>query len=441
MALYSITVQVTNSSDNSAVVGARLFTNGVTSATTNSSGSAIIQVTSGGSATLQITATGFQSSTQTINTSPAPPLSIQVSLAPAPVTSQQNIVLQFVPAVAGILFTVTQGPTTPLEGTTLPDGSFPSLTNPVPYGTYSISATLEGYQTLTQSFAINGQTTPYTFTLIENVDTDSAQQGNNTGNSSTNLSAPSSILSQTTTIPPVSSEYIYPNTAYDMYFTITGARIYIGNLFIDECNSIQYALQDNAIPIYGYASRYVDAYGQGRSLVQGQLTLNFVTEGYLYTVMQQYSQLIATNLTPPTLAISGAQSVDMVLGLMTSRDSYLQQAANNPNPIAQAQNTAAANTAQSQITGIVAAMAPGTVSILNAKRQAQQVGSTDVIPFDNAIYQDVLFDIRIEMGNEVTGVKRIRYIEKCKLISNEQVIAPDGQTLLDSYGFIGRRLR
>ena len=445
-----ISLNVTSSATSLPVVGAAIFINGTINfdptqftVVTDSNGNASFQIP----ATLtqmQITATGYQSTSQSISTSSLLPQSIQVVMVPA-VVPASAISFQFDPAVAGITWQLTQSSNAIDNSVSTSDGSSPSNIV-IPNGTYTVAASFTGYQSISQSLIINGQTSPYTLTLIQNTDPSTAQQGNTNGNSTPLSGPPASVLSSTTTSSPVSSEYVYPTTEFDKYFTIVGVCIYIGNLFIDEVSSIQYALQDNAIPIYGYASRYVDAYGQGRSLVQGQLTINFVTEAYLYTVMKDYAQYVSTSNKAPALSISGATAVDQVLGLMTTRDSYLQQAVNNPNSASTAITTgnspvALAAAAQTQITALTNAMPPAQITTLNTKRQAQQTGSTSVISFDNAVYQDVLFDIRITMGNEITGVQRTRYIEKCKLISNEQVIAPDGNTLLDSYGFIGRRLR
>jgi hypothetical protein len=55
------------------------------------------------------------------------------------------------------------------------------------------------------------------------------------------------------------------------------ARMYIGNVFVDELDSVQFVLQDNKIPVYPYLGRYFAAIGQGRSLVQGQIAINFIS--------------------------------------------------------------------------------------------------------------------------------------------------------------------
>lgn len=438
-----VTLKVTNATDNSPVAGARVFIDGAANfdpnqftVTTNAVGNANFQVPSNlSNRVMQVTADGFQSANQLINTIALTPQSVAVSLTPVPVQSQP-IDLHFIPEVAGILWSIT-GPVS-ANGVTDADGDSSSDSG-IPFGNYILTANLTGYQTLTVNpFVVNGQTDPYTFGLIANASPSTIQTGNTSDSSSKTTNQDSSKLSQVITEPPAQNEYIYPNSDFDKYFTITGARIYIGNLFIDECSSIQFALQDNATPVFGYASRFYDAIGQGRSLVQGQLALNFVTEGYLYTVLQEYKRVLKSTQGTPLIQSPKIDTIAQILGLMGARDNLNQQARNNPGDTT---SEIRAGQLQAKISALLNTLTPDQVESLSNKRTQQIKAFNDVIGFDNAVYQDVLFDIRVEFGNEVTGVKRVRYLEKCKLISNEQVIAPDGQTIVDSYGFIARRLR
>ena len=452
MPYIQITLHVINSSNNSPVVGAQVYINGTINfdpnqftVVTDTNGNASFQVLSNlGNQLMQVTANGFQSGTQSISTLTFGPQSINLSLTPVAIQAV-TVNLQFVPATAGITWQITSGspPATFViaSGVSAADGTA-STSSTITLGTYNFTANLAGYQSLTTSIVVTAQTSPYTYTLIANSTDTSTQQGNTSGDSSAATTQPTSNISSVTTQAPAASEYIYPNTDYDKYFTIVGARIYIGNLFIDECNTIQYAVQDNAIPAYGYASRYADAYGQGKSLVQGQLTINFVTEGYLYTVLKEYAKY-----QPPsqftTPSSNASNTVSQILGMMATRDSYMQQVNNNANSNQPAVMNSAvqAGLLNTQITDMLKTLTPVQLASLSSQRQQQLTTFNDVVGFDNPVYQDILFDLRVELGNEATGVKRIRYIEKCKLIANEQVIAPDGQTILDSYGFIGRRLR
>jgi len=447
MALYTpVTLIITDASTNAPVVGAQVYINGSANfdptqftVVTDANGRASFQVPlSPNIAQLQINATNYQQGSGILSVNSTNPQSQQIALAPTPV--QLGIVaLQFTPSVAGITWTITGGSTS-VNGVTS-DNGMSTLPNPLPYASYILTAALSGYQSLSATLIVNSQTSPYPFVLIKTDDPTTVQTGSNTSDSSQGTSQPTSITSSVSTSAPDQSEYIYPNSEYDKYFTIAGARIYIGNLFIDELASIQYTLQDNAIPVFGYSSRYADAYAQGHSLVQGQLSINFVTEGYLYTVVNEYKKLLkSTQSTGFPINSPQADTVAQILGMMDARDNLFQQANNNPNSFNSNASTQGI-ILQGQINTLLATLSPAQMQTVSNYRAKQLNNIPDAVGFDNAIYQDVVFDIRVEMGNEVTGVKRVRYLEKCKLISNEQIIAPDGQSLLDSYGFIARRLR
>ena len=444
MPAYSpIVLSVIDGSTNDPIDDAQVFINGSANfdptqftVVTDSTGKATFQVPLNPvQVQMQVKAVGYESANQLLLANTVVSQSVQVTMTPS-APAKINIDLWFIPAVPGISWALS-GPASS-SGVTDNAGTSTTLT-PIPLGTYTLVANLSGYEPYNQSLVVTTQVDPYTITLVQLSDPNSGQQTGNATDSSQSTSQLSSIVSSTSTVPPAPAEYTYPNSEYDKYFTVTGARMYIGNIFIDELNSVQYALQDNAVPIYGYASRYVDAYAQGRSLVQGQLTINFVTEGYLYTVMQEYQRFIQNTQNTQALVNSSAQqTIITILGKMAARDSLLQQANNNPNDKGSA--TQAANL-QIQINSLRAGLTPEQMQTLATNITQQNTSYANVIGFDNAVYQDVLFDIRIELGNEITGVKRVRYLEKCKLISNEQVMAQDGQTLLDSYGFIARRLR
>ena len=87
----------------------------------------------------------------------------------------------------------------------------------------------------------------------------------------------SSWLSSTQVDP----EYIPSDYGFQRYFTRAQTRLYVNDIFIDEFHHIMWELQANLIPKFGYCSFKFDDVAQGKSLVQGQLAINFVSPGYL----------------------------------------------------------------------------------------------------------------------------------------------------------------
>lgn len=224
--------------------------------------------------------------------------------------------------------------------------------------------------------------------------------------------------------PSTTETFTAPNGEYGKYFTCQDARIYIGSSFIDESIYVQFTLQDNKIPLYGYRSRYFDATSQGKSIVQGQLGLNFVSEGYLYTALNDYMN--RQNSTP--------NDDQTTLNNLAYTKAQLQiQQASTPTSYVQSQLTA--------INIQLAAMAANpNVSLATAQTFANSSNATSSAPtYPNAVYTDIVFDIVLQLEGAQRTVKRM--LEGCQLIANDQVIDSSGNTLSDGYSFIARRLR
>jgi hypothetical protein len=66
------------------------------------------------------------------------------------------------------------------------------------------------------------------------------------------------------------------------------AAIYIGDIWIDEVSSFSYTTSQDKSPLYGYASQQFDDTAAGHVLVQGQFTINYKEQGYLWLVLRRW---------------------------------------------------------------------------------------------------------------------------------------------------------
>jgi hypothetical protein len=211
-------------------------------------------------------------------------------------------------------------------------------------------------------------------------------------------------------------EKIYGNGDFESYFTSAQARVYVGNLFLDEVQSIQFALQNNIVPVYGYASRFADAFAEGKSLVQGQLVLNYVSPAYLFTVLEEYDRV---------LAVQDGKSADYKDGEALAKMIQARRA------------SAARGWIDSSYEDRLQTLAASPEVIRAAKQKLLGEGFDPV--YCNGVYIRREFDMTVEIG---TGIHRtFRRLEKCRIISNEQILDQSGQVIGDAYGFIARRLR
>ena len=79
------------------------------------------------------------------------------------------------------------------------------------------------------------------------------------------------------------------NRYYDLdYFNGSSASIYIGDVWVDEITSFSYSVSQNKTPIYGYASQLFDDTAAGNVIVQGQFTINYKEQAYLWLVLRRF---------------------------------------------------------------------------------------------------------------------------------------------------------
>jgi hypothetical protein len=70
------------------------------------------------------------------------------------------------------------------------------------------------------------------------------------------------------------------------YFSFCDMAIYFGDVFIDEITGLQFAMQENVLPLYGYADYRFRTLSHGSRIIQGNFSINFKEAGYIYLIME-----------------------------------------------------------------------------------------------------------------------------------------------------------
>lgn len=78
----------------------------------------------------------------------------------------------------------------------------------------------------------------------------------------------------------------YQTYPYD-FFSGSDAKVYLGDIYVEDIITIQYNVTQSKVPIYGYASQLFDAIAKGQVLVEGTLAINFKEVGYLNLIQAQ----------------------------------------------------------------------------------------------------------------------------------------------------------
>lgn len=69
------------------------------------------------------------------------------------------------------------------------------------------------------------------------------------------------------------------------YFTGSDIKLYFGDTWVDEITGINFSLEEQVQPIFGYASYTFDKVARGTRLIRGNFTINFKESFYLHAVM------------------------------------------------------------------------------------------------------------------------------------------------------------
>ena len=76
------------------------------------------------------------------------------------------------------------------------------------------------------------------------------------------------------------------------YFSGANARVYFGDIWVDELDSLQFEINETVAPIYGFHSYVYDKIARGTRIVNGQFSINFTETGYLQIIMDRLSSKI-----------------------------------------------------------------------------------------------------------------------------------------------------
>jgi len=79
------------------------------------------------------------------------------------------------------------------------------------------------------------------------------------------------------------------------YFSGTDAEIYFDEIYIDEVVQIQFQMQQNTLPLFGYNSYVYDQVARGSRIINGSFTINFTKANYLYDVLNTLSNSITSS--------------------------------------------------------------------------------------------------------------------------------------------------
>lgn len=218
---------------------------------------------------------------------------------------------------------------------------------------------------------------------------------------------------------------------YDHY-SGSNASLYIGDILIDEITSIQYRLEQQKRPIYGYASHHWDFVAKGTTIVTGNFTINFKEAGYLHIVLEH----LAKN------SISGSpipSSPDYDAG-QTTTDPISRA---NIETLIQKGVTPETYKALSDLSKLPDAQFEDMAEKFEDAIWGKEGSSAARDPFAEALNRPDLmdnFDIFLTFGNldDAASNHTARRIRQVELVGQSQLVEVSGEPIQEAYTFIAR---
>lgn len=219
------------------------------------------------------------------------------------------------------------------------------------------------------------------------------------------------------------------------YFDASQSFLYIGDILVDEVNALQYQVQQNKTPIYGYASQLFDAVAPANVLVQGSFRINFKESGYLYLILRRYKGMGGQG--------PFREKNDQDYVLRQTIEDALQERDNDPKDLFEFQQSVAryATFKGNKFDRAFENMAEIFEDKIWGKtrfKNPDNAGKIETIRADDNKLDN--FDIYLVFGdfNTAEANHTVRKIEGVHLIGQSQLIQVEGGPLQEEYSFIAR---
>jgi hypothetical protein len=211
------------------------------------------------------------------------------------------------------------------------------------------------------------------------------------------------------------------------YFSGADVRLYFGDTWVDEITSINFELQEQVQPIYGYASYTFDKIARGSRVVRGSFSINFKESFYLHSLLNSLQ--------------SNLKAKDSGKGTIFAADTF-KKGVTVEHLVEQAYNNKSFGAIADQLE--YSFWGASTDKAIQATTD-NQPKTTFFYPEEGNQLRDKGFNILITYGpyNEKDGMKvagSATTIVGVQLTGVSQVIGGDGNPIQETYEFLAKDL-
>ena len=228
-----------------------------------------------------------------------------------------------------------------------------------------------------------------------------------------------------TPMPNTSTNYRHYSTNY---YSGSDIRIYFGDVWVDEITSIEFSLQEQVAPIYGYASFTWDRVARGNRFIQGSFSINFKEVAYLQMIMNSLSSEVEKNPSSGYFEKSEYDKNLSIEALLAQNNQDFHEIANDYEQSFWGEGSKTETMQKREKTSFFYPNSGETGDL--SQNQLHEHGFNIVIA-----YGGVCMDGRMNDSHET-----VQTLMGVQLTSVSQHIGPDGQPIQEMYNFIARDL-
>jgi hypothetical protein len=206
------------------------------------------------------------------------------------------------------------------------------------------------------------------------------------------------------------------------YFSGSQTSLFIGNIWVDDIDSINYSIKSSKSPIYGYGSTHFDFVTKGSVLVQGNFSINFREPNYLWAVLKHYESFrVKSKNTLSLRENKGELKVKEAERYIEDQNTFLNDPRSNFDYFFNSSTPNASIAAQ------------------NLRKQRRDILDIQNEETNEKFHHDS-FNILIGFGDKLDSTTTGELISGVHLLEKAKTIVSDGRPIKEVYSFIARKI-
>lgn len=220
----------------------------------------------------------------------------------------------------------------------------------------------------------------------------------------------------------MSSAFVEYQLFPESYFSGCDVSLYIGEEWVDEVTSLEFSVQEQVQPIYGYNSYTFDACARGSRTIQGSFGINFKEANYLNSILEKYNSGMWAEdqfLIHPGARVPSSRSLSKIEIYRHSPEELEKDMQNMTDEELRLVSTA-----------------------LGSRAGFLEESALLKKPYFNIapLGFDIVIVYGIPTANYQEASSAFHKIIGVQLVGCQQVVSPEGNAIFEQYGFIARDL-